>query len=78
MRHDPTALTPRETEAVRLLAFGPDTTNRGIAGVMGVSDRTVETYLALARDKIGCRNRVQLLVWAIQNLEPEEAGAGGD
>jgi DNA-binding CsgD family transcriptional regulator len=69
-------LTPRETEAVRLLTFTDHTTDRAIAGVMGVKPRTVERHMEVAREKTGCRNRIELIRWGRENLKQQEISHG--
>lgn len=44
--------------------------NRGIAGQLVLSVRTVESHISSLLAKTGCNNRSQLLLWALQ-LAPE-------
>jgi DNA-binding NarL/FixJ family response regulator len=60
---DPTSLTRREAEVMRLLAQG--CTNRQVAEELGVSVRTAETHRANIMDKIGLKSRVELVRWAV-------------
>ncbi|MFC7581892.1 response regulator [Schaalia naturae] len=62
--HPRPALTPQEGEAVAWLARGHS--NAEIAERMRVSVGSVKSYLAHAGEKLGTRNRVQLLVRATQ------------
>ncbi len=39
--------------------------NKGIAAVLVVSPRTVESHVSNLLAKTGCRNRTQLLLWAL-------------
>lgn len=39
--------------------------NKGIAAVLVVSPRTVESHISNLLAKTGCRNRTQLLLWAL-------------
>lgn len=57
-------LTAQENEAVRWLARGHS--NAEIAESMRVSVGSVKAYLARAADKLGARDRVQLLIRATQ------------
>jgi DNA-binding CsgD family transcriptional regulator len=53
-----TALTPRESEVARLAARG--TTNRAIATILGLSERTVHHHCEAIFSKLGIRSRWQL------------------
>jgi DNA-binding NarL/FixJ family response regulator len=39
--------------------------NKGIAGVLVLSPRTVESHVSQLLAKTGCTNRTQLLLWAL-------------
>lgn len=54
-------LSNREREVLTLLIAGPDTSNRLIAGQLGISHRTVETYRARLMQKMGARSLVELV-----------------
>lgn len=56
------ALTRRETEVLRLLVRG--NTNRQIAGLLGLSPRTVESHRANLMGKLGLESRVELVDYA--------------
>ena len=56
------ALTRRELEVLRLLAKG--NTNRQIAGLLGLSVRTVENHRANLMGKLGLVSRVELVNYA--------------
>jgi len=56
------ALTPRELDVLRLLARG--NTNRQIAGLLGLSMRTVENHRANLMGKLGLASRVELVNYA--------------
>jgi two-component system response regulator NreC len=58
------ALTRRESGVVRLLALGY--TNRQIGEELGVSVRTAESHRANIMDKLGLKNRVELVRWAVR------------
>jgi len=57
-------LTRREIEVLRLLAVGYRNTE--IAGLLGVSLRTVESERSQLRKKLGLRTRAQLVQFAIE------------
>ena len=62
-RGSPTsALTRRELDVLRLLAKG--NTNRQIAGLLGLSMRTVENHRANLMGKLGLVSRVELVNYA--------------
>lgn len=62
-RGSPTdALTRRELDVLRLLARG--NTNRQIAGLLGLSKRTVENHRANLMGKLGLASRVELVNYA--------------
>lgn len=55
-------LTARELDVLRLLARG--NTNRQIAGLLGLSTRTVESHRANLMGKLGLTSRVELVDYA--------------
>ena len=57
-------LTPRELEVVKLIAEAH--TNRQIADVLHVSEKTVESHRANLLQKLGMRDRVELVRYAIR------------
>jgi DNA-binding NarL/FixJ family response regulator len=59
-----TRLTPREREVVKLIAEAH--TNRQIADVLHLSEKTVESHRANVLRKLGMRDRVELVRWAIR------------
>jgi len=63
-------LTPRELEVVKLIAESH--TNRGIAEALHVSEKTVESHRANVLSKLGMRDRVELVRYAIRRglVEP--------
>jgi DNA-binding NarL/FixJ family response regulator len=63
-------LTPREREVVKLIAEAY--TNRRIAEVLHVSEKTVESHRGNVLRKLGMRDRVELVRYAIREglLEP--------
>lgn len=63
-------LTPREEEVVKLVAEAH--TNKEIAALLGLSEKTVENHRANAMHKLGMRDRVELVRYAIRRglIEP--------
>lgn len=63
-------LTPRELEVVKLIAEAH--TNKQIAEILGVSEKTVESHRANLLNKLGMRDRVELVRYAIRRglIEP--------
>lgn len=57
-------LSKREREVLRLLAMGY--TNQQIADMIYLSIKTVETYKARLKDKLGLQGRAELVRYAIQ------------
>jgi DNA-binding NarL/FixJ family response regulator len=64
------ALTPRELEVVKLIAEA--FTNRQIADTLQLSEKTVESHRANLLAKLGMRDRVELVRYAIRRglVEP--------
>lgn len=63
-------LTPREREVVKLIAEAY--TNREIASILNVAEKTVESHRANVLAKLGMRDRVELVRYAIKKglVEP--------
>lgn len=61
---DKKALSQRETEVLRLLAMGH--TNQQIADKLYISIKTVETYKARLKEKLGLQGRAELVRHAIE------------
>ena len=55
--------TPAELRVLDQLRRGHS--NKGIAGVLILSPRTVESHVSQLLAKTGCTNRTQLLLWAL-------------
>ncbi|RMH06382.1 MAG: DNA-binding response regulator, partial [Nitrospirae bacterium] len=55
-------LSPRERQVLRLVALGH--TNQEIAGMLGLSIKSVESYRARVMDKLDCRTRAELVRYA--------------
>ena len=60
--HDP--LTPRELDVVKLIAEAY--TNRQIAEILNVSEKTIESHRGNVLGKLGMRDRVELVRYAIR------------
>jgi DNA-binding NarL/FixJ family response regulator len=58
-------LTPREREIVQLLAEG--SSNKKVAGVLGISIRTAETHRATVLRKLNLDSLASLVRYAIRN-----------
>jgi DNA-binding NarL/FixJ family response regulator len=63
-------LTPREQEVVKLIAEAH--TNKDIAEILHLSEKTVESHRARVLQKLGMRDRVELVRYAIRQglVEP--------
>lgn len=57
-------LTTREREVLKLLAEGK--TVRSVAGVLGLSVKTVDAHKFNLMRKLGIHNKAELVMWAIQ------------
>ncbi|MEO8620144.1 MAG: AAA family ATPase [bacterium] len=57
-------LTARERDTAALIAKGKS--NRAIARVLGIGERTVEGYVASTLAKLGVSSRAQIAVWAAE------------
>jgi DNA-binding NarL/FixJ family response regulator len=66
----PDPLSPRELEVVKLIAEAH--TNRQIADLLNLSEKTVESHRANVLQKLGMRDRVELARYAIRRglIEP--------
>jgi DNA-binding NarL/FixJ family response regulator len=60
-RFDP--LSPAELRVLTELRRG--LSNKGIAAALVLSPRTVESHISNLLAKTGCRNRIQLVLWAL-------------
>jgi DNA-binding NarL/FixJ family response regulator len=58
-------LTPTEAKVIQYVARGMS--NREIAEVMGVSQRTVESHVSNMLSKTGLHNRTELARWALES-----------
>jgi len=57
-------LSKRERETASLIAQGKS--NREIAQVMTIGEKTVETYVTRILNKLGFDSRVQIAIWAVE------------
>ena len=62
-------LSPREREIAGLVAGG--STNREMAGLLGLSERTIETHVQNVLTKLSLHTRSQIAAWAVaEGIEP--------
>ena len=63
-------MTPRELEVVKLIAEAH--TNKQIAQILNLSEKTVESHRGNVLAKLGMRDRVELVRYAIRRglIEP--------
>ncbi len=66
---EPVNLTKREKAIISLMSKGSK--NKEIADDLNISPHTVKTHLYSAFRKTKCRNRIELLSWAQQNIPDE-------
>lgn len=64
-------LSRREWEVAVWL--GRNATSRGIAGQLGISQRTVESHIASILNKLGMKKQEELMAWVLRHF-PEEVG----
>lgn len=64
-RRGHTGLTDRELEIVRLVASGQK--NKEVSAALTISERTVKTHLQNIFQKLGVRDRVALVMYALQH-----------
>ncbi|MCU0529193.1 MAG: helix-turn-helix transcriptional regulator [Cyanobium sp. Prado107] len=61
--HEANAISQAEQKVLEQLERG--LTNKGIAAVLVLSPRTIESHISSLLSKTGCRSRTQLLLWAL-------------
>lgn len=61
------SLTSREREIIAALVNYDSSTNKAIARQMFISDSTLKNHLTAIYDKLGLKNRVELLKFALSN-----------
>ena len=68
-------LSQREQQVIRMLAYGH--TMKEIASRLNISRKSIETYLARGREKLGLQTRADIVRYALQtgmlNVEMEQA-----
>jgi DNA-binding NarL/FixJ family response regulator len=64
--YSPDALTEREQEVLELMVKGV-TTNRKLAGALGISENTVKFHVRNILDKLHLHNRAQVVAYAMRN-----------
>lgn len=69
-------LSKQESRIARLVAEGR--TNREIASHLGLSEHTVKNYLFKIFDKLGISNRVELVLYAMSQVEHVVGGSEGE
>src|SRR5438046_2916683 len=62
---DENGLTEREREIVRLVASGQK--NKEVGATLAISERTVKTHLTNVFQKLGVRDRVGLVMYALRH-----------
>jgi len=67
-------LTRREGQLVRLLAGGLK--NKEIATALSISEGTVKVYLSRLFEKVGAKDRFELALYSLRNLQGAEQGTG--
>ena len=61
----PSPLTERETRIAVLVAEA--LTNREVAKRLGISESTAKTHVSAIITKLGCSDRVGIVIWAFRN-----------
>ncbi len=63
-RNDPSELSERETEVIRLIALG--LSNKQISGKLFLSEKTVKNHISRIFSKLNCTARTQAAIHAIK------------
>jgi two-component system, NarL family, nitrate/nitrite response regulator NarL len=66
------SLTARERDIIAALASGESSTNKEIADRLFISDSTLKNHLTTIYSKLGVRNRIDLLKYALNHKLGEE------
>jgi DNA-binding NarL/FixJ family response regulator len=69
------ALTPRESEVLARIAEGRS--NREIARLLGLSEKTVKAHVSSVLAKLGVQDRTQAAVYAVRHQGGDESGGTG-
>jgi DNA-binding NarL/FixJ family response regulator len=69
------ALTPRESEVLARIAEGRS--NREIARLLGLSEKTVKAHVSSVLAKLGVQDRTQAAVYAVRHQGSDESGGTG-
>ncbi len=64
-QESPDALTPRETDVLRLIGAGKS--NKEISEALSITDQTVKSHVSHILDKLGVSSRTQAALYAIEN-----------
>lgn len=67
------ALAPRERHVTGLVALG--LSNKQIAWSLGITEGTVKTYVSKLLEKLGVKDRLELALLALKNLNANQAAA---
>lgn len=67
------ALAPRERHVTGLIALG--LSNKQIAWSLGITEGTVKTYVSKLLEKLGVKDRLELALLALKNLNANQAAA---
>jgi DNA-binding CsgD family transcriptional regulator len=70
------ALTKRESQLVALLSQGLK--NKEIASTLQISEGTVKVYLSRLFQKVGVKDRFELALYGLKNLQNMAGDAPGD
>jgi len=71
-KEDPAGLTPQEQRILELIAEGR--TNRQIAEVMILSEKTVKNYVSNLLAKLGMSRRTEAAVYAVKRTQESDGG----
>lgn len=63
-RKQPLGITPREQEVLNLIGEGAS--NREIANILHITEKTVKNHVSSLLSRVGLRDRTQLALWQLQ------------